>query len=69
MEIQEAIEQLKYAKGIIEQNGKDYLDERDIPVLDMAIEALEKQNIQYDTESWRMPVNIKITKISRYRKK
>ena len=43
MDIQEAIEQLKYIKEIIEQNGMDYLDERDIPVLDTAIKALEKQ--------------------------
>lgn len=37
---EEAIEELEVAKGIVEQDGKDYFDERDIPVLDMAIEAL-----------------------------
>ena len=37
----EAIEELEVAKGIVEQDGKDYFDERDIPVLDMAIEALK----------------------------
>jgi hypothetical protein len=40
---QEALEQLEYAKGIINRQGKDYLDERDFPVLECAINALEKQ--------------------------
>lgn len=40
---QEALEQLEYAKGIINRQGKDYLDERDFPVLECAIEALKKQ--------------------------
>ena len=41
---EEAIEQLQNCKGLIKQYGKDWLDERDIPLLDMAIEALEIQN-------------------------
>lgn len=40
---QEALEQLEYAKEIINRQGKDYLDERDFPVLECAINALEKQ--------------------------
>ncbi len=40
-EREQAIEQLEYAKALIEQDGKDYLDERDIPMLNMAIEALK----------------------------
>ena len=40
---QEALEQLEYAKGIINRQDEDYLDERDFPVLECAINALEKQ--------------------------
>ena len=43
MDKEEAIEQFKYAIELIKQDGKDYLDERDIPMLEMAIEALENQ--------------------------
>lgn len=28
--------------------------------------CFEPMEIQYDTESWRMPVNLKITKISKH---
>lgn len=38
---EEAIEQLQNCKGLIKQDGKDWLDERDIPLLDMAITALQ----------------------------
>lgn len=37
---EEAIEQLQNCKDLIKQDGQDYLDERDFPLLDMAIEAL-----------------------------
>lgn len=37
---EEAIEQLQNCKDLIKQDGQDYLDERDIPLLDMAINAL-----------------------------
>ena len=37
---EEAIQELQNCKGLIQQDGQDYLDERDIPLLDMAIEAL-----------------------------
>lgn len=30
-------------KDLIKQNGKDWLDKRDLPVLDIAIDALQKQ--------------------------
>ena len=40
---QEAIEQLQNAKDLIQINGKDYFDSRDLPILDMAIEALGKR--------------------------
>lgn len=46
----EAIEQLQNCIDLIKQDGKDYLDERDIPLLDMAIEALSKPNYETDTE-------------------
>lgn len=39
---EEAIQELQNCKGLIQQDGQDYLDERDIPLLDMAIEALSK---------------------------
>lgn len=42
---EEAIEQFKYSIELIKQDGKDYLDERDIPMLKMAIEAIENQKI------------------------
>ena len=37
---EEAIQELQNCKDLIEQDGQDYLDERDIPLLDMAIESL-----------------------------
>lgn len=46
---EEAIEQLELVKRFIQLNGKDYLDERDIPILDMAIEALEVQPCDINT--------------------
>lgn len=41
MNREEAIEQLQICKGLIKQDGKDWLDERDIPLLELAIEALQ----------------------------
>ena len=41
---QEAIQELQNCKGLIKQDGQDYLDERDFPLLDMAIEALSERN-------------------------
>lgn len=43
---EEAIEQLQNCKGLIKQDGKDWLDERDIPLLDMAIEALHREEAE-----------------------
>lgn len=37
----EAIEQLQNCIDLIKQDGQDYLDDRDIPLLNMAIEALQ----------------------------
>lgn len=45
---EEAIQELQNCKGLIQQDGQDYLDERDIPLLDMAIEALSERNIARD---------------------
>lgn len=39
----DAINELKFAIDLIKQDGKDWLDERDIPLLQMAIEALEQE--------------------------
>lgn len=50
MNREDAIQELQNCKGLIQQDGQDYLDERDIPLLDMAIEALnnsiQMSNIQ-----------------------
>ncbi len=41
---QKAINELQSAIDLIKQDGKDWLDERDIPILEMAISALEKMS-------------------------
>lgn len=41
MTMEEVIQELQNCKGLIQQDGQDYLDKRDIPLLDMAIEALQ----------------------------
>lgn len=43
---EEAIEQLQNCIDLIKQDGQDYLDERDFPLLDMAIEALKTEPIR-----------------------
>ena len=43
---EEAIEQLQNCKGLIKQDGKDWLDERDIPLIDMAILALQREEAE-----------------------
>lgn len=48
---EEAIQELQNCKGLIQQDGQDYLDERDIPLLDMAIEALSLANLKPEFES------------------
>ena len=40
---EEAIQELQNCKELIQQDGQDYLDERDFPLLDMAIEALQAE--------------------------
>ena len=45
MDIENAIEQLELAIDLIKQNGKDWLDERDIPMLKKVVEALQKEII------------------------
>ena len=42
---EEAIEQLQNCKELILQDGKDWLDERDIPLIDMAISALSAEQV------------------------
>ena len=39
----EAAEEIQKAIDLIRQDGKDWLDERDIPILEMAINALTKE--------------------------
>ena len=43
MDIESVIEQFELAIGLINQSGKDWLDERDIPVLEKAIEVCKKE--------------------------
>ena len=43
---EEAIQELQNCIGLIRQDGQDYLDERDIPLLNIAIEALQT-NVVY----------------------
>lgn len=43
MDIESVIEQLERTLDLILQNGKDWWDERDIPVLEKAIEACKKE--------------------------
>ena len=41
---QEAADELRYAIDLIKQDGKDWLDERDIPILETAISALQEKD-------------------------
>ena len=43
MTLEEMIEQLENTILLIKQNGKDWLDERDIPILEEAIKAIKKK--------------------------
>lgn len=40
---EEVVEEIENAVGLIKQNGKDWLDERDIPFLESVIKALEQE--------------------------
>lgn len=42
---QEVADELQHAIDLIKQDGKDWLDERDIPILEAAIKALEQPEI------------------------
>ena len=44
MNNQEAADELQYAIDLIKQDGKDWLDERDIPILEAAISALQEKD-------------------------
>ena len=44
---EDVLYELELCKSIIHKSGQDWLDERDMPVLDMAIEALEFRD-KYD---------------------
>lgn len=41
---EEAIMELQNTIDLIKQDGKDWVDERDIPILEMAIKALKVEN-------------------------
>lgn len=48
---QEAADELQHAIDLIKQDGKDWLDERDIPILEAAISALQEQEAKRSTGS------------------
>lgn len=48
MTTEDAIEQFQNAVDLIKQNGKDWLDERDIPMLEMAICAFKNKQTDGD---------------------
>lgn len=61
MNREEAISELQKAIDLIKQNGKDWLDERDIPILQMAITALELSDsimLQLDCKMFHSGVNV-----------
>lgn len=43
---EEIVEELENVVGLIKQDGKDWLDERDIPLLEFAIEALKSDECE-----------------------
>lgn len=61
---EEAISELQKAIDLIKQNGKDWLDERDIPILQMAIAALELSDSimqQLDCKMFHSGVDVEST--------
>ena len=52
---EDIIEQLNLAIGIIKQDGKDWLDDRDIPILEKCVKALSQEPCD-DTVSIRKDV-------------
>ena len=64
MNREEAISELQKAIDLIKQNGKDWLDERDIPILQMAITALELSDsimLQLDCKMFHSGVDVEST--------
>ena len=55
---EEAMQELQNCKGLIQQDGQDYLDERDIPLLDIAIEALTVAVSREGTVTLNSPISI-----------
>lgn len=53
----EAIYELDWWKGIIQKGSMLYLEKRDVPILDMAIEALEEQKTGEWTREWLPSTN------------
>lgn len=43
---EEAIQEFQNVKDLIRQDGKDWFDERDLELIDMAIEALSADAVQ-----------------------
>lgn len=50
---EEIIEQLENTIGLIKQNGKDWLDDRDIPILEACIKSLTAlDKIKAEIKEW-----------------
>jgi len=59
----EMIIELRYTIDLIKQNGRDWLDERDIPILEAAISALQEQEETvsrkvYEQISWERDIAV-----------
>jgi hypothetical protein len=59
----EMIIELRYTIDLIKQNGQDWLDERDIPILEAAISALQEQEETvsrkvYEQISWERDIAV-----------
>ena len=56
---EEAIQEFQNVKDLIRQDGKDWFDERDLEIIDMAIEALQADTVsREDTVTLNSPVII-----------
>ena len=64
---EEIIEQLNLAIGLIKQDGKDWLDERDIPILEECVKALSQEpcdeidEIDFVQPHKKIPVTLDLT--------
>jgi hypothetical protein len=70
----EMIIELRYTIDLIKQNGQDWLDERDIPILEAAISALQAQELSetqkaLDTISRQAAIDAFLTELTKRERK